>query len=735
MISIKRHIVGAFVKSWQGIGLAKIATFVLILLISITTTSSAVLASATPDQFEQLGTLPLAGVKSFDVEGTTISLLFDQTVALSNTAPAGTRMSVRALTPLRQSYDDCVLHNAQLILYSHSGALGLVSVGVDTLVVVKEQTIRDSIYSVAIDGDYLYLAQGFDGIKIVDIGDLQVLRTVGKAEHGGYYSQIAVRDTLLLAVDRLNGVDVFSIRDSALIYLRTLLTDWPVVDFAFDDGAVLMCYGNKVVNRRRFDGNQEVGDVSLRFDRRVFHLENFGRCIIIGFDNGTLQSYYTRAAETFGSSQLAYPATKVRSAVNDHDQRFCYILDEMGNLTGLLGEELSPVKELKLTDQPMALVATDRGLVISRVGRGLYLLNFEDGAVTEELIYETGLGFASLCCHDSIIFCGVANSDSVMVFNLSERAVDPLMVVDMGAMAKQLYVFQSGTDSYNLTAISSDGARTVSINVEQRRADPLWQTLSRFLVYNGYCGGSSLVLSSETGDIDYYCLDCGSFQPVLRGSTAIAASPRSLLMIDNRFLVAGSESGARLFEYSQLRERFDQIGDLLPISSVSQFLYDPMTKLLVVASGEDIIRYVDLTDPYHPSAVFPIIGSGKATAISLRGYRLYALKSDAIRCYRLVSEELQSTSSSVFVSEPFPNPFNSGTVIEVAPSSAIKISFQILDVLGRVVRDGELDGGTSGNRIAWDGTDSGNRPVASGVYFLRLMAGKSIGVRKMLLIK
>jgi hypothetical protein len=322
-----------------------------------------------------------------------------------------------------------------------------------------------------------------------------------------------------------------------------------------------------------------------------------------------------------------------------------------------------------------------------------------------------------------------------MVFNLSDKAVDPLMVADMGGTAKQLYVSQRGTDSYDLTAINPNGARAVSINVKQRSADPLWLTASRFLVNSGYCDGSSLILSSETGDIDYYCLDCGFPKPVLRGSTAISASPRSLIMINSRFLVTGSESGTSLFSYSQAQERFDPIGDLLPINSVSQFLFDPATQLLIVASGEDVIRYVDLTDPYHPSAVFPILGSGKATAISLWGDRLYALESDAIRCYRSVSEGLQGSPSSVFVSEPFPNPFNSGTMIEVASSGASRISFQIFDVLGRVVRGGELDGGVSGNRIAWDGTDFGNRQVASGVYFLRLVVDRSVSVRKMLLIK
>jgi hypothetical protein len=712
------------------------AIFALILIVGLAMTVSAVYADAAPDQFEQVGTLPLAGVKSFDVEGTTICILFDQTVGIANSAlSAETRTSVRSLTPLRQSYDDCTLNNNRLILFSRSGDLGLARVDDDTLVVVSEQRFGDSIFSAAVGGNFLYLAQGFDGIKIVDIGNLQAQRIVGQADHGSYYSLIAVWDTLLLAVDRLNGIDVFRIRDSALIYLRTLLTDRPVIDFALDGSAILMCFGNNVVYRRQLDGSQNTWDITLEFKQRVFQLEDFGRCVIVVFDNGELQSYHPRAEIALGSLQLAYPAKKVRSAAKGDQQPLCYVLDERGSLTGFLGEELSMAKELRLIDLPLAMLATDKGLVISRAGRGLYLLNFEEGAVSEELVFESGLGFSSLCFEDSLLFAAIANSDSVMVFNLSNSGVAPLMVVDIGAMAKQLYVRQSGTNSYDLTAISLDGARAVRIDVKERSSSPLWGTLSRFLANNGYCDGRSLLLSSETGDIDYYCLDCGFPQPIFQASTKIAASPRSLLMIDSRFLVVGSASGINSFDYSQSQERFDKIGDLLPISTVSQFLFDPNTHLLVTASGVDDIRYLDFTDPYRASTVFPIRASGKAAAISMWGDRLYALETDAIRFYRSVLRGQQRSSSSLFVSEPFPNPFNSGTVVEVTPANASNISFQIVDILGRVVRNGELDGGAFGIRIAWDGTDSDNRPVASGVYFLRLAAGKSVGVRKMLLIK
>ena len=140
-------------------------------------------------------------------------------------------MSVHTVTPLQQSYDDCFLRNGRLYTYSVSGAIGVAELTADSLIVLSEQSMGDTILSLAISGKYLYLANGFNGIGILDADNGGELRLVGRADHGAYYSRLQVRDTLLLAVDRLNGLDIYRIQDSVLVYLRTLNTEQPITDF------------------------------------------------------------------------------------------------------------------------------------------------------------------------------------------------------------------------------------------------------------------------------------------------------------------------------------------------------------------------------------------------------------------------------------------------------------------------------------------------------------------------
>jgi hypothetical protein len=84
-----------------------------------------------------------------------------------------------------------------------------------------------------------------------------------------------------------------------------------------------------------------------------------------------------------------------------------------------------------------------------------------------------------------------------------------------------------------------------------------------------------------------------------------------------------------------------------------------------------------------------------------------------------------------------PNPFNPTTSIRftVAREGA-KVRMSVYDVAGRLVRD-LVDGpATAGEHVArWDGTDAEGRPVASGVYFVRLSVDGWTDSRKMALLK
>jgi parallel beta-helix repeat protein len=86
-----------------------------------------------------------------------------------------------------------------------------------------------------------------------------------------------------------------------------------------------------------------------------------------------------------------------------------------------------------------------------------------------------------------------------------------------------------------------------------------------------------------------------------------------------------------------------------------------------------------------------------------------------------------------------PNPFNPTTTIEYAiPASAasVPVNVSVYDVTGRLVRTLVDRTESAGfHSVVWDGRDARGAPVASGVYFYRIVAGGFHADRKMVLLK
>jgi hypothetical protein len=84
----------------------------------------------------------------------------------------------------------------------------------------------------------------------------------------------------------------------------------------------------------------------------------------------------------------------------------------------------------------------------------------------------------------------------------------------------------------------------------------------------------------------------------------------------------------------------------------------------------------------------------------------------------------------------FPNPFNPTTSIAYSLAKAEEVSFAIYNARGQLVRN--LQGGfqTKGNyQIRWNGKDNHNQACCSGVYYVKMSAGKDTFIRKLVLLK
>jgi flagellar hook assembly protein FlgD len=84
----------------------------------------------------------------------------------------------------------------------------------------------------------------------------------------------------------------------------------------------------------------------------------------------------------------------------------------------------------------------------------------------------------------------------------------------------------------------------------------------------------------------------------------------------------------------------------------------------------------------------------------------------------------------------YPNPFNSGTVIEYELVNASQVTLKIYDLLGseiQILIDEPQNPGTK--RVFWDGRDKDGNPVSSGVYVYRIEANNYSQAKKMILTR
>lgn len=84
----------------------------------------------------------------------------------------------------------------------------------------------------------------------------------------------------------------------------------------------------------------------------------------------------------------------------------------------------------------------------------------------------------------------------------------------------------------------------------------------------------------------------------------------------------------------------------------------------------------------------------------------------------------------------YPNPFNPNTSISFNLKSADDVNIDIYNVMGQkitTVANGYYDAGE--HNVDWNGDDGEGRPVASGVYFYKMKAGRYTSTKKMILMK
>lgn len=115
-------------------------------------------------------------------------------------------------------------------------------------------------------------------------------------------------------------------------------------------------------------------------------------------------------------------------------------------------------------------------------------------------------------------------------------------------------------------------------------------------------------------------------------------------------------------------------------------------------------------------------------------YQLGAVDADGETYSVLVSVSIPPGKTTLY--QNYPNPFNPVTTVSFYLPRPERVVLTIYDVKGervRVLADGIRDFGRYD--LSWDGRNDEGESVGSGVYFYRLIAGKTVLTKKLTLLK
>ena len=153
------------------------------------------------------------------------------------------------------------------------------------------------------------------------------------------------------------------------------------------------------------------------------------------------------------------------------------------------------------------------------------------------------------------------------------------------------------------------------------------------------------------------------------------------------------------------------------------------------------------TGNYQLKASSPCVDAGTAfwmvngdTLIALDSTQFSGNAPDMGAFEYISPNKLPNTGISVperfVLRQNYPNPFNPVTTIRFALPRTEQVTLVVYDIHGREIRT-LLDARKPAGRyqIRWDGTNQSGVPVASGVYFYRLQAGRFVAERKMILMR
>jgi hypothetical protein len=210
----------------------------------------------------------------------------------------------------------------------------------------------------------------------------------------------------------------------------------------------------------------------------------------------------------------------------------------------------------------------------------------------------------------------------------------------------------------------------------------------------------------------------------------------SLYRDDEEFIWAATEYGIYKYDGEEWLDFDNSIGEVMAMD-ITQDEYGRMwlgtwDSGLIMFDGGQATAFTAANSSLPVNAITDVTTDRKGKIwMSVQSNGLYGAE------YNETANDIQIVpASSILAAQNYPNPFNPETTISFNIAEAGKVNVEIFNTKGQKVKTLANEEMTSGNHsLIWDGTDSNNTQVSSGVYFYKVSHNGNTETKKMMLIK
>lgn len=611
-------------------------------------------------------------------------------------------------------------------------------------VIVGSEGTPGDAYDVAISGNYAYVANGYSGLLVMDISNPLNPQTVGQANTSSSTEGVVIYGNYAYTAESALGVFDISDPTNPIWWSHVIMPDYDVEDITIS-GSYIYCANGR--------SGLQVIDLTSPLNPQLA-----GNVNTPGYASGVdVSGSFAYIADGYTGLYVIDISDPVNPQISDSlDTPDHYlnvsVLGDFAYITTLgSGLEVIGIDPGNLPEFEAAIPVSDWGYAVaysngliytSEDGYKLKIFDYTDPDNPAELSStENWNGIRAVEVQDRIcytlgLYIG-KDAQSNAIFYITD-CTDPSSPTPRG----ELWL---GSDNWSLD-VSGSYAYVTNLNglsiVDVHNLDAP-TVISSLPIPGGAYGcaksGSYVYLGGWTEGVVVVDVSDPT-APLIVHTVSSATNVFDLTIVDSRAFGAARDNGLIVLDISNPASAFVE-GTLPTNHQAYSVVCDG--EFAYIADHREGLFVADVSDPTQPTEYLSLGKSGYSSSIAMTPSRVL-LKDEAgvhpfIRqCQSLASgvQDLPSESSHSLGLRCSPNPFNPTTSISFDLPVSAPTSLVIYDLTGRrvqtLVRE-ELSNGT--HTVVWNGKDSTNRQVASGVYLYRIESGKRFETRRMTLVK